>query len=135
MVMFLTIKRNGWLFLLGVMVLFIIVTVVAPLTAYSDPLRLAIRLCALYGFVTLAIATAMTPFHVAVSSSARPSTYCCLFAQGEGGRDGRHAGRHRARTACWASVSPRGSMLTPPCAGPMPRHRARTGSAATFFCA
>lgn len=56
------IKRNGWLFLLGVLVVFLIVTVLAPLTAYSDPLRLAIRLCALYGFVALAIATAMTPF-------------------------------------------------------------------------
>lgn len=62
LVILLTIKRNGWLFLLGVMVLFIIVTVLAPLTAYSDPLQLAIRLCALYGFIALAIATAMTPF-------------------------------------------------------------------------
>jgi predicted ferric reductase len=39
-----------------------VVTVLAPLTAYSDPLYLAIRLCALYGFLALAIATTMTPF-------------------------------------------------------------------------
>jgi predicted ferric reductase len=56
------IKRNGWLFLLGVGILFIVVTVLAPLTSYSDPLYLAVRLCALNGFVALAIATAMTPF-------------------------------------------------------------------------
>ena len=62
MVMLMQIKRNGWLFLLGVLVVYIIVTVLAPLTAYSDPLSLAIRLCALYGFVALAIATGMTPF-------------------------------------------------------------------------
>jgi hypothetical protein len=56
------IKREGWLFLLGVVLLFILITILAPLTVYTDPLDLAIRLCALYGFVALAIATAMTPF-------------------------------------------------------------------------
>lgn len=56
------IKQNGWLFLLGVLALFIVVTVLAPLTAYGDPVYFAVRLCALYGFVSLAIATAMTPF-------------------------------------------------------------------------
>lgn len=56
------IKREGWLFLLGIFMLFIVVTVLAPLTTYTDPLSLAVRLCALYGFVMLALAAAMTPF-------------------------------------------------------------------------
>ena len=56
------IKREGWIFLLVVFLVFILVTILAPLTYYSDPLNLAIRLCALYGFVALAFATAMTPF-------------------------------------------------------------------------
>jgi predicted ferric reductase len=57
-----TIKRNGWIFLFSVVLLFVVVTILAVLTAYSDPLRFAIRLCALYGFIALAIATIMTPF-------------------------------------------------------------------------
>ena len=56
------ITQRGWLFLLGVVALFVVVTSLALLTAYSDMLSLAVRLCALYGFVALAIATAMTPF-------------------------------------------------------------------------
>jgi predicted ferric reductase len=56
------IKREGWIFLLIVVLVFILVTILAPLTYYSDPLDLAVRLCALYGFVALAFATAMTPF-------------------------------------------------------------------------
>jgi DMSO/TMAO reductase YedYZ heme-binding membrane subunit len=57
-----TIKREGWLVLIFVVLLFIVVTVLTPFTAYTDPLDLAVRLCALYGFVALAIATIMTPF-------------------------------------------------------------------------
>ncbi|MFX0169963.1 MAG: hypothetical protein ACFE89_11485 [Candidatus Hodarchaeota archaeon] len=56
------ITKKGWLFLLSVAVLFILVTILAVLTAYTDPLSLAIRLFALYGFTALAIATSMTPF-------------------------------------------------------------------------
>ncbi len=56
------ITREGWIFLLVVFLVYILVTVLAPLTSYSDPLDLAIRLCALYGFVSLAFATTMTPF-------------------------------------------------------------------------
>ncbi|MHA2406703.1 MAG: hypothetical protein ACXADB_03380 [Candidatus Hermodarchaeia archaeon] len=55
-------KRNGWLFLLGVLFLYILVTVLAFFTVYTNPLYFAIRLCALYGFMALAIATALTPF-------------------------------------------------------------------------
>ena len=57
-----SIKRNGWLFLFGVLLLYILVTILGFFTAYSDPLSFAIRLCALYGFISLAIATMMTPF-------------------------------------------------------------------------
>ena len=56
------IKREGWIFLLVVFLVFFLVTILAPLTYYSDQLDLAVRLCALYGFVALAFATAMTPF-------------------------------------------------------------------------
>ncbi len=56
------IKRNGWLFLLCVLLLYVIVTILALFTTPIDPLGFAIRLCALYGFTALAIATAMTPF-------------------------------------------------------------------------
>ncbi len=56
------IKRNGWLFLFGVLLLYVLVTILALFTSYFDPLGFAIRLCALYGFTALAIATAMTPF-------------------------------------------------------------------------
>lgn len=55
-------KRNGWLFLFGILLLYILVTVLAFFTVYVDPLDFAIRLCALYGFMALAIASAMTPF-------------------------------------------------------------------------
>ena len=42
--------------------LYVLVTVLALFTFYYDPLNFVIRLCALYGFISLAIATAMTPF-------------------------------------------------------------------------
>ncbi len=58
----LTITRNGWLFLLGALLLYVLIGILALFTTYSDPLNFVIRLCALYGFVSLAIATAMTPF-------------------------------------------------------------------------
>jgi predicted ferric reductase len=56
------IKRNGWLFILVVLLLYILITVLALFTAYTDPLSFAVRLCALYGFTALALATIMTPF-------------------------------------------------------------------------
>ncbi len=55
-------KRNGWLLLLGILLLYILVTVLAFFTAFTDPVDFVIRLCALYGFMALAIASAMTPF-------------------------------------------------------------------------
>lgn len=57
-----TIKREGWLFLGGVLFVFALITILASLTAYTTPLGFLVRLCALFGFVALAIATAMTPF-------------------------------------------------------------------------
>ncbi len=56
------ITRNGWIFLIVVVLLFVLVTILAPLTYYLDPLSFAVRLCALYGFVALALATSITPF-------------------------------------------------------------------------
>jgi DMSO/TMAO reductase YedYZ heme-binding membrane subunit len=55
-------KRNGWLFLLGILSLYVLVSVLAFFTWFTNPLNFTIRLCALYGFMALAIATAMTPF-------------------------------------------------------------------------
>ena len=57
-----TVKKFGWLFLFSIIGLFIIITALALLTTYTDQLSLAVRLSALYGFVALAISTAMTPF-------------------------------------------------------------------------
>lgn len=56
------IKRTGWLFLLGVVALYICITILAFFTTYSDPLNFSIRLCALYGFIALTIAASMSPF-------------------------------------------------------------------------
>lgn len=63
------IKKDGVFFLLGIVALFIIVTALAILTAYSDLLSFVVRLCALYGFTALAISTAMTPFLKEISQA------------------------------------------------------------------
>ena len=57
-----TIKREGWIIILGILALMTTITVMAPLFSYGEPLELLVRLCALYGVAMLAIATIMTPF-------------------------------------------------------------------------
>jgi DMSO/TMAO reductase YedYZ heme-binding membrane subunit len=56
------IKMEGWLFILGVIGLYITITALALENPGIDPLYLAVRLCALYGLAALAISAAMTPF-------------------------------------------------------------------------
>jgi DMSO/TMAO reductase YedYZ heme-binding membrane subunit len=55
-------KKGGWIFLCGLALLLALVTLLGPAFSYSDQLSKFVRLCALYGFVMLAVATAITPF-------------------------------------------------------------------------
>jgi predicted ferric reductase len=56
------IKKEGWIFLFGVIGLYIAITALALQNTGPDLLGLVVRLCALYGLAALAISTAMTPF-------------------------------------------------------------------------
>ncbi len=55
--------RNGYILAAAILLLFAAVTVLALLPGVpADPLRLLVRLFALYGFLALSIAAIMTPF-------------------------------------------------------------------------
>ncbi|MFW9831862.1 MAG: hypothetical protein ACFFD8_08805 [Candidatus Thorarchaeota archaeon] len=57
-----TMRREGWILLLTFIAIFVLVSILALFTSYVEPLYFIVRLCALYGFAALAIATIMTPF-------------------------------------------------------------------------
>ena len=55
--------RNGYIISAAILLLFLAVTVLALLPGVpADPLRLLVRLSALYGFLAISIAVIMTPF-------------------------------------------------------------------------
>ena len=55
-------SRKGYIFLVGVVMFSVGVSVFSYLVAYSHPFELSVRLFALNGFLALSIATIMTPF-------------------------------------------------------------------------
>ncbi len=60
------VSRNGLLLLLGIAILFVLVGILALSSPAYDTLGIVVRLCALYGYLMMAIAAIMTPFLPAV---------------------------------------------------------------------
>lgn len=55
-------KTWGFVFLSGIVALAIVITILAFLTSYTNPLEFVVRLSALYGYLSLSVATMLTPF-------------------------------------------------------------------------
>jgi len=57
-----TLNKKGFLVLLGITALVIIISALALSLPYGSPLEVVVRLFALYGYLTLSVATMTTPF-------------------------------------------------------------------------